>query len=148
MRSLGDIPSVDDSLQTGAAGSSFTATLEWSRRRPLRIDYLALPGLSARDPWRTVYDWDYVPGPPGQPALILFADALPAARPLRVWHQAAHAQLRAFDDPLADALAPELATAAGAEPRFALAERPPGRQRHAPGGAVATGAPGARAGPA
>ncbi|MEX1247553.1 MAG: hypothetical protein WEA61_03660 [Anaerolineales bacterium] len=116
LRALGDIPLVDDqTLVTGDGQSSYVATLEWTRRRPLRIDYLAIPGLSAIDPWRTVHDWDFVPGMPGNPGLILFADALPAGRPLRIWYQAAHPGLRAYDDPVAAALAPELAVAAGAE---------------------------------
>ncbi|MCW5876459.1 MAG: hypothetical protein KIS85_06210 [Anaerolineales bacterium] len=115
LRGLGDLPLVDESHSTAQSGSSFTATLEWRRRRPLRIDYLAIPGLTALNPWRTLHDWDYVPAAPGEPALILFADALAAGRPLRIWYQAAHPPLRAAGDPLAAALPPELAAAAGVE---------------------------------
>jgi len=115
LRALGDLPLVDDQTLITDGGGSYVATLEWTRRRPLRIDYLAIPGLSAVDPWRTVYDWDYVPAAPGSPGLILFADALPAGRPLRVWYQAAHPRLNVYDDALAGALAPELAVATGLE---------------------------------
>lgn len=116
LRALGDIPLVDDqALVTGAGESSYAATIEWSRRRPLRIDYQAVPGLTAMDPWRTLHDWDFVPAAPGAPGLILFADALPAGRRLRVWYQATHPALRAFDDPVADSIPPELAVAAGVE---------------------------------
>jgi hypothetical protein len=116
LRALGDIPLVDEqTLLTSASGSTYVATLEWARRRPLRIDYLAVPGTSAADPWRTLHDWDFVPPAPGANALILFADALPAGRPLRIWYQAAHPVLRAFDDVVAVAIASELAVAAGVE---------------------------------
>ena len=115
LRALGDIPLVDDQTLMTDGGYGYAATLEWTRRRPLRIDYLAIPGLTAMQPWRTLYDWDYVPAAPGEPGLILFADALPAGRPLRVWYQAAHPKLSAFDDAVAAALAPELAVAAGLE---------------------------------
>lgn len=116
LRALGDIPLVDDqTLVTGSGESSYAATIEWSRRRPLRIDYQAIPGLTAMDPWRTLHDWDFVPAAPGVPGLILFADALPTGRKLRVWYQAAHPTLRAFDDPVADSIPPELAVAAGVE---------------------------------
>ena len=116
LRALGDISLVDEqTLVTSESQSSYVATLEWTRRRPLRIDYLAIPGVNSADPWRTVHDWDFVPPAPGGSALILFADALPAGRPLRVWYQAAHPTLRAFDDRLASVLAPELAVAAGVE---------------------------------
>ncbi|HEX9597525.1 MAG TPA: hypothetical protein VF982_11645, partial [Anaerolineales bacterium] len=115
LRALGDIPLVDDQTLVTGGGGSFVATLDWTRRRPLRIDYLAIPGLTAMDPWRTVYDWDFVPAAPGNPGLILFADALPAGRPLRVWYQAAHPKLNAYADALAGTLAPELAVAAGLE---------------------------------
>lgn len=116
LRGLGDIPLVDEqSLLTGESGGSFAATLEWSRRRPLRIDYLAVPGTVAMDPWRTVHDWDFVPAGPGGDALILFAEALPAGRRLRIWYLAAHTVLRAFDDAVAAAIAPDLAVAAGVE---------------------------------
>jgi hypothetical protein len=116
LRALGDIPLVDEqTLMTSESQSSYVATLEWTRRRPLRIDYLAIPGSSAADPWRTVFDWDFVPAAPGDSALILFADALPTGRPLRVWYQAAHPRLRSFDDPVASTIAPELAVAAGIE---------------------------------
>lgn len=115
LRALGDIPRVDAETLMTSEGSSFAATLDWARRRPLRIDYLAIPGLSAIDPWRTVYDWDFVPAAPGGAGTILFADALPAGRPLRIWYQAAHPSLRAYGDLIAEALAPELAVAAGVE---------------------------------
>lgn len=116
LRSLGDIPLVDDqTLITGTGQSSYTATVEWSRRRPLRIDYQAVPGLTAVDPWRTLHDWDFVPAAPGAAGLILFADALPAGRRLRVWYQASHPMLRVFDDPVAESIPPELAVAACTE---------------------------------
>ncbi len=116
LRALGDIPLVDEqTLVTSESQSGYVATLEWTRRRPLRIDFLAIPGSSSVDPWRTLHDWDFIPAAPGGAALILFADALPAGRPLRVWYQAAHPALRAFDDAVAAAIAPELAVATGAE---------------------------------
>jgi hypothetical protein len=116
LRALGDIPLVDEqTLIHAESQSSYVATLEWTRRRPLRIDYLALSGAGSMDPWRTVHDWDFVPAAPGGTALILFADALPAGRRVRVWYQAAHPTLRVFDDPVASAIAPELAVAAGVE---------------------------------
>jgi hypothetical protein len=114
VRALGDIPLVDD-LTLLTSESTYVATLEWTRRRPLRIDYLAVPGSSTTDPWRTLHDWDFVPAAPGANALILFADALPASRPLRIWYQAAHPVLRAFDDAVAASMAPELAVSAGVE---------------------------------
>jgi hypothetical protein len=114
LRGLGDIPLVEEnSLVNDAQG--YAATLEWTRRRPLRIDYLAVPGVSAGNPWRTVFDWDFVPAQPGQAALILFAEALPGGRPLRVWHQSAHPRMDAPADTLAEAVAPDLAVAAGVE---------------------------------
>ena len=116
LRALGDIPLVDEqTLMTFESGSSYVATLEWARRRPLRIDFLAIPGTSSVDPWRTLHNWDFVPAAPGGNALVLFADALPAGRPLRVWYQATHPALRSFDDPVAAAIPPELAVAAGTE---------------------------------
>jgi hypothetical protein len=116
LRALGDIPLVDEqTLMTSESGSSYVATLEWTRRRPLRIDFLAIPGTGTTDPWRTLHDWDFVPAAPGANALILFADALPAGRPLRIWYQTAHPVLRAFDDAVAASIAPELAVAAGVE---------------------------------
>lgn len=116
LRALGDIPLVDDqTLITANGANSYAATIDWSRRRPLRIDFQAIPGLSAMDPWRTLHDWDFVPAAPGTPGLILFADALPAGRRLRVWYQSAHPALRAFDNPVAEAIPPELAVAAGVE---------------------------------
>ncbi|UYN91872.1 MAG: hypothetical protein KIT70_11005 [Anaerolineales bacterium] len=110
LRGLGDVPQVDEDVLPSSAH-----TLAWVRRRPLRIDYLAIPGVSAGDPWRTLHDWDYVPTNAGQPGLVLFADPLPAGRPLRVWYLAAHPRLAAHDDMLAEAIAPELAVAAVAE---------------------------------
>lgn len=116
LRGLGDIALVDESVLVSVSGqSSYAASLEWKRRRPLRIDFLAIPGLSAVDPWRTVHDWDFVPAAPGSTALILFKDALPAGRPVRVWYQAAHPRLAAHDDVVHASIHPELAVAAAAE---------------------------------
>lgn len=116
LRALGDIPQVDEQTLVSVGGqSSYVAALEWGRRRPTRIDFQAIPGLSAVDPWRTVHDWDFVPGAPGSQALILFKEALPAGRQLRVWYQGSHPRLAAFDDPLAAVIAPELAVAACVE---------------------------------
>jgi hypothetical protein len=116
LHALGDIPQVDDeSLITLEGESSYVATLEWTRRRPLRIDYLAIPGTTAMDPWRTLHDWDFVPAAPSENALILFADALPAGRRIRVWYLSPHPTLRVFEDPIASSIAPELAVAAGVE---------------------------------
>jgi hypothetical protein len=116
LRALGDIALVDEeTLITGSGQSSYAATVEWTRRRPLRIDFLAIPGVSSADPWRTAHDWDFVPAAPGGNGLIIFGDALPAGRPLRVWYQAAHPKLSAHDDALASAISPELAAAAGME---------------------------------
>jgi hypothetical protein len=116
LRALGDIPFVDEqTLESSESQSSYVAILDWTRRRPLRIDYLAVPGMSSADPWRTVHDWDFVPAAPVDTGLILFAEALPAGRALRIWYLAAHPTLRVFDDPVADAIAPELAVAAGVE---------------------------------
>jgi hypothetical protein len=115
LRGLGDIPLVDeDSLVTGGE-SVYAATAEWTRRRPLRIDYLAVPGVSAGNPWKTIFDWDFVPAQPGASGLILFNEALPSGRPLRVWYQAAHPRLGAHSDEIAAAIAPDLAVAAGVE---------------------------------
>lgn len=110
LRGLGDVPQVDEDVLAANAH-----VLHWPRRRPVRIDHLAIPGVSAGDPWRTLHDWDYVPTNVGQPGLVLFADPLPAGRPLRVWYLAAHPRLAAHDDVLAEAIAPELAVAAVAE---------------------------------
>lgn len=110
LRGLGAVPQVDEDVLP-----SSNNTLAWARRRPLRIDYLAVPGVSAGDPWRTLHDWDFVPAAPGSPGVVLFADPLPAGRPLRVWYLAAHPRLAAHDDVLAEAIAPELAVAAVAE---------------------------------
>jgi hypothetical protein len=116
LRALGDIPLVDnETLTTGEGESSYAATMEWTRRRPLRIDVRIITGVSGADPWRTVHDWDFVPAAPGGTSLIIFADALPAGRPLRIWYQAAHPRLSAHDDVIANAIAPELAVAAGVE---------------------------------
>lgn len=115
LRALGDIPLVNEDTLVSNGQSGYVPMMEWTRRRPLRIDYLAIPGHAAADPWRTVHDWDFVPAAPGSPGLILFADALPAGRAIRVWYQAAHPVLRVWDDVVAAALSPELAVAAGVE---------------------------------
>jgi hypothetical protein len=116
LRALGEIPLVDEQiLQSSGSGSGYVATLEWNKRPPLRIDYLALPGSRYTNPWRTLHDWDLVPAAPGDAGLILFADALAAGRELRVWYRAAHPTLSVFDDQVADAITPELAVAAGVE---------------------------------
>lgn len=109
LRGLGDIPLVDEDALAGGSA------LEWPRRRPLRIDYLAVPGVSAGEPWRTVFDWDFVPGEAGSSGLVVFAEPLPAGRPLRVWYLAAHPRLAVHDDVLAEAIPPELAVAACTE---------------------------------
>lgn len=110
LRGLGDVPQVDEDVLASTAD-----VLEWARRRPLRIDYLAIPGVSAGDPWRTLHDWDYVPSNMGEPGRVLFAEPLPAGRPLRVWYLAAHLRLTTHEDLLAEAVAPELAVAAVVE---------------------------------
>ncbi|MCW5874159.1 MAG: hypothetical protein KIS88_05885 [Anaerolineales bacterium] len=110
LRGLGDVPQVDEDVLPSSQHA-----LAWARRRPVRIDYLAVPGVSAGDPWRTLHDWDYVPRAPGSPGLVLFAEPLPAGRPLRVWYLASHPRLAAHEDVLAEAIAPELAVAAVAE---------------------------------
>lgn len=114
LRALGEIPLVEEDA-LAESGGAYAATLEWARRRPLRIDYLAVPGVSAGDPWRTIFDWDFVPAPPGESGLILFSQGLPAGRPLRIWYQSAHPRLAAHSDPVSEAIAPDLAVAAGVE---------------------------------
>jgi hypothetical protein len=110
LRGLGEIPLVDE-----YAVAPHAHTLEWAHRRPLRIDCLAVAGVSAGDPWRTLHDWDFVPAPPGAPGTVRFADALPPGRPLRVWYPATHPRLAAAGDTLSAAIQPELAVAAVVE---------------------------------
>lgn len=116
LRALGDIPLVDEQTLASIGGqSAYAASLEWIQQRPRRIDFKAIPGLSGVDPWRTVQDWEYVPSAPGSPGLILFKEALPAGREVRVWYQGNHPRLTEHDDEVAISLSPELAVAACVE---------------------------------
>lgn len=116
LRALGDIPLVAEQTLASIGGqSAYAASLEWAAQRPRRIDFKAIPGLSGVDPWRTVHDWEYVPSTPGSPGLILFKEALPAGREVRVWYQGSHPRLAAHDDEIAQSISPELAVAACVE---------------------------------
>lgn len=116
LRALGDIPLVDEESLVSVGGQgSYVAALDWTRRRPTRIDFQAIPGLSGTDPWRKLNDWDFVPSAPGSNGLILFKDALPAGRKLRVWYQGSHPKVSEPSDAIAQVLAPELVVAACVE---------------------------------
>ena len=116
LRALGDIPLVDTtSLQTATGQTEYTTMLNWQRRPPIMIDYQGCSGEGAVSQWIRVHDWEYLPAAPGEQGRIIFQRELPAARELRVWYVDAHPRLSAYDDSVAEVIAPELAVAAAVE---------------------------------
>lgn len=116
LRSLGDIALVDTTtLDTASGQTEYAASLAWKRRPPVRIDYQGETGGEDDNRWVRVYDWEFVPAAPGSTGLIIFRSELPLGRDLRIWHMDAHPRLNAFDDDIAEVLAPELVVAACVE---------------------------------
>jgi hypothetical protein len=116
LRALGDIALVDTiTLETAAGQTEYLAAAAWKRRRPLMIDVQGRAGASGDNQWVRVYDWELVPAAPGSDGLIVFNEELPAGRDVRVWYVDSHPRLSAFDDVVAETVAPELAVAAGVE---------------------------------
>jgi hypothetical protein len=108
LRALGDIALVDTvTPEPVSAYGEYTAALAWKRRRPLRIE------VARGDEWVTRPDWEYVPAAPGQAGQIGFKGGLAAGSELRVWYVDAHPRLSAYDDVVAETVAPELVIAAG-----------------------------------
>lgn len=116
LRALGDIPLVDTTtLDTAAGQTEYATALAWQRRPPVMIDYQGRSVEQQASQWVRVHDWEYVPAAARQPGRIVFQRELPAVRDLRVWYVDAHPRLSAYDDVVAEVIAPELAVAAGVE---------------------------------
>jgi hypothetical protein len=115
LRSLGDIPLVDSaSLESVSGQTEYPAQAVWKRRPPNRIEIeLEFSGNSPR--WERLYNWEFVPAAPGEDGKIVFGQALPDGRPLRVWYQAPHPRVSAYDDLIAEVISPSLAVAACVE---------------------------------
>jgi hypothetical protein len=107
LRSLGDIPLVDDTtLETTSGSCEIPLQAGWNRRPPYRIE---IENDCAR--WERVYDWEYVPPAPGEDGKICFGKQLPDGRRLRVYYQAPHPRVEAYDHVIAEVIAPSLAVA-------------------------------------
>lgn len=116
LRALGDIPLVDSTtLDTAAGQTEYATALAWQRRPPVMIDYQGRTGGGNASQWVRVHDWEYVPAAAGENGMVVFQHELPAVRDLRVWYVDAHPRLSAYDDVVAEVIAPELAVAAGVE---------------------------------
>lgn len=116
LRALGDIPLVDTTtLDTAVGKTEYATALTWQRRPPVMIDYQSRTGEGSANQWVRVHDWEYVPASAGESGLIIFQRELPAVRDLRVWYVDAHPRLSAYDDVVAEVIAPELAVAAVVE---------------------------------
>lgn len=116
LRGLGDIPLADTTaLDTTVGQTEYAAALAWKRKPPVRIDYQGETGDALDNQWVRVFNWDYVPAGPGATGLIVFHRELPDGRDIRVWYGDSHPKLTAYDDVVAEVIAPELAVAAGVE---------------------------------
>lgn len=116
LRALGDIPLVDSTTLTTAAGQTeYPASLPWKRRPPTRIDIQSQTGDSDDNHWQRVFDWEFVPASPGTTGLIVFAKEPTAGRFLRIWYQDSHPRVAVYNDSLSEVIAPDLAVAAGVE---------------------------------
>lgn len=116
LRGLGDIALVDTAaLDTATGQTEYTAAVTWKRKPPVRIDYQGHTGDADDNQWVRLYDWEFVPSSAGQTGLIIFRQELPAGRDLRIWYHDAHPRLNAYDNKVAEVIAPELAVAACVE---------------------------------
>jgi hypothetical protein len=115
LRTLGDIPLVDNTtLQTVSGQSEYPVEASWKRRPPYRIDLqVNIDETGLR--WQRIYDWEYIPSAAGEAGRIVFQQQLPDGRPLRVWYQGPHKPVKHFNDPIAEVIAPSLAVAACVE---------------------------------
>lgn len=115
LRALGDLPLVDSlTLATSSGVCEYPTQVEWQRRPPSRIEIELECGLSSPS-WERLYDWEYLPAAPGEQGRIVFGQALPDGRRLRVWYQAPHPRVNAYDDVIAEVISPSLAVAACVE---------------------------------
>ena len=114
LRRLGDIPQVESlPLAVPPGESEMPTQLNWQRRPPRRIEIEAGSGDTPR--WVRLFDWSYLPAEPGTPGRIVFGKPLPAGQTLRVWTQAPHPPVSAYDDVIAEVIDPSLAVAACVE---------------------------------
>lgn len=108
LMSLGDIPQVDTTTLTTAAGQTeYTASVAWKRRPPFRVD-IQTNSDSDDNAWNTLYDWEYVPATAGTTGKIILKGQPSSGYYLRIWFADRHSAVNTYSDVIYEGLPPEL----------------------------------------
>ncbi|MCB2178545.1 hypothetical protein KQH61_03930 [bacterium] len=109
---LGEITLVDTSLETASGQTEYPAAAAWKRRPPIQVEIQTHTGDPNNHGWQNIPWWEYVPAAAGAEGLLIFDQALPAGRNLRVWYSASHPQVSLYNDVINELIHPAVAAAA------------------------------------
>lgn len=111
LRMLGDIVLIDPTtLDTVSSTSEYAYAVTWKRKPPIKVEYQTKTTTSDYQ-WREIHDWQYRPATAGTAGVIVLP-YLPASRDIAVWYVDKHPRVNSYEDPIAETIAPELATKA------------------------------------
>lgn len=115
VQSFGRMALVDKTSVVPATGQTeYTWAVNWKYAPPFRIDAQTMDA-SGNNLWRELMKGDYEtePAVPGSTGLILFKEGvLTAGYDVRVWYWGIHPTMNAYNDPVSEAIHPNLAQAA------------------------------------
>lgn len=109
MRKLGEIDVVDTSISISANQTEYSLPAA-IQKRPKRVRKQTLQTANDNE-WKDVSGWEVIPAVPGS-SWTLVIPQLTQGYSLQVLYEGFHPQLTAFDSPLQDSIAPELAVCA------------------------------------
>lgn len=112
---LGMLPVTDTTtLTTATDQTEYAASIEW-KYHVFRIDLQTDDDDANDNRWVRLHNWEFIPASAGSTGLIVFHQNPPSDYALRVWSWQRHPRVDAYDDPINEAVHPDLAIAACVE---------------------------------
>jgi len=111
LQAVGDLTFIDkNTLVSSAAVDEYQMEVAWKRGRPSRIDVQGTIGSTAsRNAWDEISNFEYEPASAGSTAgRIIFGQALPTVRKMRIWYKAPHAAVWGSTACIDERIHPEL----------------------------------------
>jgi len=104
--SFGPIPLINSSITTAAGQTEYSYPVAIKMAPPLRVEYNTKLNDSDDNQWAPIDNWRYQPATAGTAATIVLPQ-LPSGRTVRIWYEGWHPALNAWNDVIAECLAPE-----------------------------------------
>lgn len=111
LRSLGELDNADTTTITSSAGQTeYSIPTSIKKSYPMRVDIQSdISSSGIRNEWVTTFDWEYQPSSGGAAAKLVFPEAIPSGRGIRLWYHADHRRITAYNAAIDERVAPELA---------------------------------------